>query len=189
MRAARGSERRKLASALRRVGAPTPLLLAAAAVIASPAPRVRADAVPEVKAYGDAGTTEVSVQLGIGSNYFAGGAGLRYFVVDGIAPGFEGSYLQSHGIGQGLAMGSVRLAPLRFGTVVPVATVRAGRVFLSNHPGGWGVGGDVGVLILASPHVALEVGYGFLHLLPESFCADLNECTIYQPTLGVRITF
>jgi hypothetical protein len=189
VRRARVSERRKLASALTWVGLPSALVLVAAGVIGATAPSARADAVPEVKAYGDAGTAEISVQLGIGSNYFAGGAGLRYFIVDGIAPGFEGSYQQSHGVGQGLAMGSLRLAPLRFGTVVPVATVRAGRVFLSNHPSGWGVGGDVGVLILASPHVALEVGYGFLHLLPDSFCADLTECTIYQTTLGVRITF
>jgi hypothetical protein len=143
----------------------------------------------EVGAYGTAGSTELSVQLGFGSNYFAGGAGLRYFVVDGIAPGFEGSYQQSHGIGQGLAMGSLRLAPVRFGSVIPVITGRAGRVLLTEHASGWAVGGDAGIVIVAGPHVAFELGYGFLRLMPDSFCADLATCTIYQPSIGLRITF
>jgi hypothetical protein len=172
-------DRRKLATAV----------TCAALGIFCPTTMSHADEIPTARAYGDAGTSEISLQLGLGSNYFAGGAGLRYFIVDGIAPGFEGSYQQFHGVGQGLAMASLRLAPLRFGTFVPVATLRAGRVFLTDHASGWGVGGDVGVLILASPHVAFEIGYGFLHLLPDSFCADLTDCTIYQPTLGLRITF
>jgi hypothetical protein len=185
MRASLVPHQRKLAWAARSTAVLAGLLTAILAAARS----AHADPVPEVRAYGDAGTTELALQLGIGSNYFAGGAGLRYFIVDGIAPGFEGSYQQSHGIGQGLAMASLRLAPLRFGTVVPVATARAGRVFLTDHPSGWAVGGDLGVLILASPHVAFEIGYGFLHLLPASFCADFADCTIYQPTLGLRITF
>jgi hypothetical protein len=180
------SSRRKLAS--ERTIATAGLGLA---LIAGSArmPAAHADEIPEVRAYGDAGTSELSLQLGFGSNYFAGGAGLRYFIVDGIAPGFEGSYQQFHGVGQGLAMASLRLAPLRFSGFVPVATLRAGRVFLTEHPSGWGVGGDVGVLVLISPHVAFEVGYGFLRLLPDSFCGDLTACTIYQPTFGLRVTF
>lgn len=155
---------------------------------AAPARAVAPDE-PEPRFYGDAGTSEVSVQLGFGSNYFAGGAGLRYFVIDGLAPGFEASYQSFHGVGQGLVMGSLRLAPLRFGSVLLVATARAGRMFISDHDSGWAVGGDVGLLLLVSPHIAFEVGYGFLKLLPDSFCADLSDCTIYQPTLGLRVTF
>jgi hypothetical protein len=180
MRASPAVHRRKLATAA--------LACLAGGMTFAPR-RAHADPVPQVRAYGDAGTSELSLQLGAGTNFFAAGAGFRYFIVDGIAPGFEGSYQQSHGVGQGLAMASLRLAPLRFAALVPVATVRAGRVFLTGHPSGWGVGGDVGVLILAGPHVAFEIGYGFLQLLPASFCADLTECTIYQPTIGLRITF
>ena len=175
---AHAPHRRKLA---------TSLTLVAAIVL--PLPTARAQVGAEVRAYGDAGSTELSVQLGFGSNYFAGGAGLRYFVIDGVAPGFEGSYQQFHGVGQGLLMGSLRLAPVRIGSVIPVITGRAGRVFLTEHASGWAVGGDAGVLIVAGPHVAFEIGYGFLRLVPASFCADLSACTIYQPTIGVRITF
>ena len=139
--------------------------------------------------YGDAGATEVALQLGFGSDYFGAGAGLRYFVVQGIAPGIEGSYQKSNGVGEGLLLGSLRLAPVRLGTVVPVLTGRAGRVFLSDHDSGWAVGGDIGILILASPHIAFEIGYGFLHFVPDSFCADLVSCTIYQPEVGIRVTF
>jgi hypothetical protein len=144
---------------------------------------------PDVRFYGDAGTSEVSLQLGFGSNYFAGGAGLRYFVIDGLAPGLEASYQRSHGVDQGLVLGSLRLAPLRFGTIVPVITGRGGRIFLSDHKDGWAVGGDVGILLLASPNVAFELGYGFLRYLPESFCDDFVSCTIHQPVFGIRVTF
>jgi hypothetical protein len=170
----------------------SPLLVAAAIAIGAavtPDRLALADPVPEQRAYGDAGTSELSFQLGAGSNYFAVGAGFRTFIVDGIAPGLEASYQRSSGLDEGLVMASLRLAPLRFGTVVPVATARAGRVFLSNHADGWAVGVEVGALILISPHVAFEVGYSMLHFLPASFCADLSDCTIYQPTLGLRITF
>jgi hypothetical protein len=139
--------------------------------------------------YGDAGTTELAVGLGLGSGYFTVGGGVRYFVINGLAPGIEGNYQRVNGFGQGLLLGTLRLAPVRFAAVVPVITGRAGRVFLSDHPDGWAVGADLGVLLLLGPHVALEVGYGFLRLLPGSFCADFVDCTLTQPVLGVRITF
>lgn len=143
----------------------------------------------EVAIYGDAGTTELSVHLGFGSNFFSAGGGARYFVIDGLAPGIEGSYQRNYGRGQGLVAGSLRVAPLRFGAIVPVLTARAGRLFISDHPSGWAVGGDAGVIIVLGRHIALEVGYGFLRLLPASFCADFVSCTISQPVFGLRVTF
>ncbi|HEY0707899.1 MAG TPA: hypothetical protein VGG33_13935 [Polyangia bacterium] len=152
--------------------------------------QARADEVGDAPfAYGNAGTTELSVQLGLGSGGFAAGGGFRHYVVRGLAPGLEGSYHRHDGRSQGLLFGTLRLAPLRVGSVVPVLTARAGRVFMSNHANGWAVGGDVGILLFASPHVAFEVGYGVLRLLPASFCADLTSCTVYQPVLGLRVSF
>jgi hypothetical protein len=143
----------------------------------------------EARGYGDAGTTELAVGLGFGSNYFSAGGGVRHFVIDGLAPGIEGNYQRVDGFGQGLLLGTLRLAPLRFGSIVPVITARAGRVFISDHADGWAAGGDLGVLLLLNPHVALELGYGFLRLFPDSFCDDFVDCTLTQPVLGVRITF
>jgi hypothetical protein len=139
--------------------------------------------------YGDSGTSEVSLQLGFSSDGFAAGGGFRHFVVRGLAPGIEGIYYQHDGRGQGQVFGTLRLAPLRVASFVPVITGRAGRVFISDHASGWAVGADVGVLLFASPNIAFEVGYGFLRLLPESFCADLSACTLYQPVFGLRVSF
>jgi hypothetical protein len=159
---------------------------ATTAIWAPPTARADEDAGFE---YGNAGTTEVSVQLGLGAGAFSAGGGLRHFVVRGLAPGIEGTYQRQDGRGQGLLFGTLRLAPLRVGSVVPVITARAGRVFISDHASGWAVGGDVGLLLFASPHVAFEIGYGFLRLLPETFCADLVSCTLHQPVLGLRVSF
>lgn len=167
-----------------------PLALALALALASSSSGpARADDGPQPFAYGNAGTSELSLQLGFGSGGFAAGGGFRHFVIQGFAPGIEGSYHRHDGRSQGLLLGTLRLAPLRVGSVVPVITGRAGRVFMSDHASGWAVGADVGLLLFASPHIAFEVGYGFLRLLPESFCADLSACTLYQPVLGLRVSF
>ncbi len=172
-----GRGRRKLAWAA----------LLALNVLADPARADDEEAEP--RGYGAKGSMELSLQLGFGSDSFGGGAGFRYYVIDGLAPGVEGTYHRAYGVGQGMALGSLRFAPLRFGSLIPAITARGGRVFLSDHPSGWAVGGDVAVLIMLSRHVAFELGYGFLRLYPGSFCADLTSCILWEPVLGVRITF
>lgn len=140
--------------------------------------------------YGDAGTSEASVALGFSSGGgFAAGAGFRHFVVDRVAPGLEASYFRYGGYSQGLALASLRLVPLRLDSVALVLTGRGGRVFVSDHEDGWAVGGDAGVIFFASPNVGFELGYQVLRLLPSSFCADFESCTLHQPVLGVRIAF
>jgi hypothetical protein len=139
--------------------------------------------------YGDGGTSEISLLLGISSNGWAAGGGFRYFVVDALAPGVEASVERSHGLTQGFTFASLRVVPLRFASFALVLTGRGGRVFLSDHADGWAVGGDVGVLFMTSPHVGFELGYEVLKLLPESFCADFASCVLQRPVLGVRITF
>jgi hypothetical protein len=81
------------------------------------------------------------------------------------------------------------VVPLRTATLALVVTGAAGRVFLSDHADGWAVGGDAGILLFFSRHVGLELGYRVLKLLPGSFCADLSDCVLHQPVLGLRITF
>ena len=139
--------------------------------------------------YGDTGTSEVSLLLGVSSGGFAVGAGFRYFVIDAIAPGVEAAFYRANGTSQGFTFASLRVVPLRFASVALVATGRGGRVYLSNHSDGWAVGGDLGVIAFFSAHVGLEVGYEVLKLLPASFCADLTSCVLRQPVFGLRVTF
>ena len=158
---------------------------------ALPAARAQSEAPedPGPRRYGDAGTSEISLLLGFSSDAFAVGGGFRYFVVDGVAPGVEGAYLNAEGPSQGFTFASVRVVPLRFDALAIVVTGRTGRVYLSEHDDGWAVGGDLGLLYFPSPHVGLEIGYEILQLLPDSFCEDLNSCVIRRPVLGLRIIF
>jgi hypothetical protein len=147
---------------------------------------------PIVRRYADQGTSEVA--LGLGYSSYAGflaAGGFRYFVLDGLAPGVEatwvsgGNYVSSYG----LALASLRVVPLRLPSVAFVLTGRGGRVFLSNHDDGWGAGGGGGVIIPVGHLAGIELGYEFLRLLPASFCADLSTCWLHGPVIGVRIGF
>jgi hypothetical protein len=169
---------------------PTRALAAAVCTLAllAPAPALAQDDL--APRYGDAGTSEISVLLGAGSGGWGAGAGFRYFVLDGVAPGLEGSYEHASGaLDSGFAMASLRVVPLRFASFALVLTARGGRVFLSDHADGWAVGGDAGILLMLSPHAGLELGYEVLKLLPESFCSDLSTCVLQRPVIGVRFTF
>jgi hypothetical protein len=139
--------------------------------------------------YGDAGTAEVNVLLGLSSAGLAFGGGFRYFVVDAIAPGVEAAVYRVDDVSYGYTFGSLRVVPLRFEKFALVLTGRAGRVFLSDHVDGWAYGGDAGVVFLLGRHVGLELGWEVLRLAPASFCADLDDCTLQRPVLGVRIVF
>jgi hypothetical protein len=128
--------------------------------------------------------------LGYGSSTgLLAAGGFRYFVVDTLAPGIEGTYVSggAGGIAYGLALGALRFVPFRTTSMALVATARGGRMFVANHDDGWAVGGGLGVLLMMSPSVGLEIGYEALRLVPARFCADLGTCTLNGITVGVRI--
>lgn len=157
---------------------------------ASPIPPAPVEARP--RRYGDRGTPEIAVGLGYSSlSGFLAAGGFRYFILDGIAPGVEGTYVSggTGGTAYGLALLSLRLVPFRTTSFALVLTGRGGRVFIGDHEDGWGVGGAGGVILLLSSNVGLEIGYEFLRLLPATFCADLARCTLQGPVLGFRLTF
>jgi hypothetical protein len=145
---------------------------------------------PEPRRYGDRGTPELALGLGYSSSAgFLAAGGLRYFVADGVAPGIEGSYV-SGGRGAsayGLLLAGLRLVPLRTSSVALVLTGRAGRVFLGDHEDAWGVGGEVGAILMLGAGAGLELGYEVLRLLPGRVCADLDSCLLQGPVLGLRL--
>ena len=140
--------------------------------------------------YGDAGSMELSLALGYTQQSgLVGGGGFRRYILDGIAPGLEASVQRGSGLTTGLLLASVKLVPLRGESAALVLTGRAGRVFLSDHDDGWGVGGGAGVIVFVSAGIGLEVGYAILWLRPSRFCADLVSCRIEGPELGLRVMF
>jgi hypothetical protein len=152
------------------------------------------DPVPEPpKRYGDQGTSHFGLGLGIGTAPFswAGGLNYGYFVIDSVAPGLD--FQVSGGSGlltTGLALGTLRLVPLRTSSVSLFVIGRGGRVFLSSHPDGWGLGGGGGIIVFTGPHVGIQLSYDVLRLTPSSFCADLvRGCTIQGFGLGFALGF
>ena len=142
--------------------------------------------------YGDRGTSEIALGLGYSSSSgFLAAGGFRYFLLDGVAPGFEGTYVRGGAsVGSyGLALASVRVVPVRAANVALVFTGRAGRMFLADHGDGWAAGLGAGVIIALGGRAGLELGYEFLRLLPASFCADLSTCLLQGPVFGIRLSF
>jgi hypothetical protein len=169
---------------------PEPLPPAAPAPQPVPQPTLQAPAPP--RRYGDKG----SVELGLGLTYsseagFAAAASARYYVVDGVAPGVEATFVAGGTAASryGVVLGALRVVPLRLRSIALALTGRGGRVFVGDHVDGWGLGGAASVLFLFSPTVGLELGYEFLRLLPASFCADLDGCVIHGPIIAVRFGF
>jgi hypothetical protein len=155
-----------------------------------PQPNLQAPAPP--RRYGDKG----SVELGLGLTYsseagFAAAASARYYVIDGVAPGVEATFVAGGTAASryGVLLGALRVVPLRVSSIALALTGRAGRVFVGDHVDGWGLGGAASVLFLFSPTVGLELGYEFLRLLPATFCADLDGCVIRGPIIAVRFGF
>jgi hypothetical protein len=145
---------------------------------------------PRERRYGDEGRSELSLGLGYTQQTgFVGNGGYRHFVIDGVAPGAEGTVQSHDGQTTGLLLGSLREVPVRTTAAALVLTARAGRVLLSGHDDGWGAGGSAGVIFFVGPNLGLEVSYGILWLLPHAFCADLTSCTIQGPELGLRVGF
>lgn len=155
-----------------------------------PQPTLQAPA--PARRYGDKG----SIELGLGVTYsseagFAAAATARYYVVDGVAPGVEATFVAGGSAASryGVLLGALRLVPLRVSSVALAVTGRGGRVFVGDHADGWGLGGAASVLFLFSPTVGFELGYEFLRLLPATFCADLGSCVIHGPIIAVRFGF
>jgi len=149
---------------------------------------------PRQRRYGDRGTVEIGLGLGYSTETgFVGAASGRYYVVDRVAPGIEGTFVSgssgSDASRYGLLLAALRIIPVRISSLALVLTGRAGRVLLGDHPDGWGVGGAAGILFLFSPTVGLELGYEALRLLPASFCADLESCWLHGPVIAVRFGF
>jgi hypothetical protein len=147
---------------------------------------------PIVRRYGDRGTSEISIGLGYSSVAgFLGAGGFRYFVIDGLAPGVEATYVAggSAVASYGLTLASLRVVPVRTESLGIVLTGRAGRMFLADHADGWAAGAGGGVIFAVGGGAGLELGYQFLRLLPASFCADLGTCILHGPVLGLRFIF
>ncbi|HET6280601.1 MAG TPA: hypothetical protein VFH73_06535 [Polyangia bacterium] len=147
---------------------------------------------PAPRRYGDRGTSEIAVGLGYSSvSGFLAAGGFRYFVIDKVAPGFEGTYVRggSSVPSYGLALASLRFVPVQSSSVALLLTGRTGRMFLANHADGWGLGAGAGILIPVGGGAGIEIGYEFLRLLPASFCADLSTCVLHGLVLGIRFSF
>jgi hypothetical protein len=177
--------------------APTPPPAATANEAAPPPPAPPPEPVPEPprlrpRRYGDQGMPEIGLGLGYSQAIGVVGAGaFRYFVIDGVAPGVEATYVSGGTITHqsGLLMAALRLVPVRTGSFALLLTARGGRVLLGDHPDGWGAGGGAGVLILFAPTAGIEIGYEVLRLYPASFCADLSSCYLQGPVVGFRFGF
>ena len=177
-------------------GAPTAEPEEVAPTPAAPAPSSRPVPPPppppapeELRLYGDQGTSELALGFGYSSlSGFLAAGGFRYFVVDGVAPGIEATYVSGghDGSAYGLVLGALRLVPVRTPSFSLVLTGRGGRVFLSDHADAWGVGGGAGMLFMFAPTAGLELGYEILRLLPTSACADLATCILKGPVIGLR---
>jgi hypothetical protein len=145
---------------------------------------------PPPRRYADQGTSHLGVALGLGTGsggfaWLAGGE-YGYFVVGGLAPGVDAQV--SGGTGRptvGLTLGTLRLLPFRSDVVSLVLIGRGGRVYLSDHPDGWGVGGGAGLIFFSGARVGFQIGYDVLRLTPSSFCADLSSCTLQGLSLGL----
>jgi hypothetical protein len=170
------------------IAEPAPAPLPAPPLPPPPAP----EPVVRPRRYGDRGSVEVGGGLGYSSlNGLLAAGAFRYFVIDGVAPGFDATYVSggSSGFSYGLLLGALRLVPVRTASFALLLTGRAGRMLVGSHDDGWAAGGGAGVLILLSPTAGIELGYEALKLFPSSFCADLSSCVIQGPVLGFRFGF
>ncbi len=145
-------------------------------------------------AYGDQGTSHVGLVLGLGGGdggfAWAAGANYGYFVFDGVAPGVDvlasgGTHLRT----SGLALGTLRLVPIRTRALSVYVIGRAGRVLIADHEDGWGAGGGAGAIFFTGGRIGFEVAYDILQLMPDSFCADLSQCRMQGLRIGIVAGF
>jgi len=150
---------------------------------------------PDLRRYGDQGSSHAGLILGLGGGSggmrYAAGAEYGYFVLNGIAPGAE--VMVSGGTGlltTGLLLGTLRLVPVRTTAFSLFVVGRGGRVLLSDHGDGWGVGGGAGIIFFMGGRFGLRVGYDRLELFPRSFCAGLGGgCHVDGIEIGLVVGF
>ncbi len=167
---------------------PSILAFLVLAILLPSTPAGADDEAAQVPRYGDRGQVEVAVMLAAGSGGLGVGAGGRYFVLSGVAPGVEADVYRYSGRTFGDVFGTLRLVPLRLQSFALAVTGKAGRFFISNHDSGFGLGGGISALFMTG-NVGFEIGFEILRLLPEKFCMDLQDCTVTRPVLGIRIVF
>ena len=63
-------------------------------------------------------------------------------------------------------LGTARVVPLRTSSVALFLIGRGGRVFLSSHPDGWGLGGGGGLIFFTGSRVGFQLTYDVLRLTP-----------------------
>jgi hypothetical protein len=141
--------------------------------------------------YGDQGTSHIGLVLGLGGGSggfaWAAGANYGYFIIDGVAPGIDAEVSGgTHQLTAGLVLGTLRLVPIRTSSMSLFVIGRGGRVMLSDHPDGWGLGGGGGIIFFTGPHLGVQLTYDVLRLTPSSFCHDLsNGCTLQGFGVGL----
>jgi hypothetical protein len=160
---------------------PLALLVALQGIPAAPPPP---EVVPVVR-YGDRGTSHIGLILGLGSVAngvrWAGGIDYAYFVADGIAPGLETQVSGGTGLlTTGMALGTVRLVPVRAPAFSIFLLGRAGRLLVSGHDDGWAAGAGAGIIFFPGGRIGLQLAYDILRLLPHSFCGDLSGGCVVQ---------
>ena len=130
----------------------------------------------------------LSLGLGTGSGGMrsAGGLGCGYFLVTGVAPGFDVNVNGGTGVLTTTALtATLRLVPIRTDTLAFFLIGRTGRLFLSEHPDLWGAGGGGGVVIPVGHSSGLLIAYEVLSLWPSTHCSDLaNGCRLDAFGLG-----
>jgi len=144
--------------------------------------------------YGDQGSSHFGLMLGLGGGGggFAWGGGFEYgyFILDGVAPGVDAEASGGTNLPTiGLTLGTLQVVPLRLPSFSMFLIGRGGRVFISGHPDGWGVGGGVGLIYFTSGRFGIQLTYDVLKLVPASFCAGLSRCTLHGFGVGVAMGF
>jgi hypothetical protein len=136
--------------------------------------------------YGAAGSTELQGTVGFSnSSGWGGNVGVRQFFFSRVAPGLQAGYFQIAGWKEAWLLGSVRVVVWRWSRLAAAVTPLGGRIFLSDHADGWAAGGDVSLVLAATPHFGVEAGFEGLVLRPSSFCQDLGKCELYRPIVGI----
>jgi hypothetical protein len=139
--------------------------------------------------YGERGTSEVTGSLAFSWDGDIGfGLGVRRFIVDRLAPGIEFAYLHRDQFEQGWLMGSLKLVLIR-GPIAFSLTARGGRLFFSDFPDGWAVGGGPSLQVPIGRHFAVDFGYEVYALFPDSFCDAVFDCWTERPYVGFLIRF
>jgi hypothetical protein len=174
--------------------APEPIAQPAPQPIAQPAPQPIAQPAPEPiepGGYGRKGSMHLGLSLGVGSGTggmrYAGGAELGYFFLNGVAPGIDVRVSGGSGVlTTGMFTGTVRLVPVRTGSLAFFLIGRAGRLLIASHADAWAAGGGAGVVIATGSNLGFVISYEIIGLLPKGSCSDLaNGCRLDAFGLGL----